>query len=137
MKRTDISMKDVFISWTGKDRELKDIIIQHLNSNGISCLESDESCSGDYREWSKEAVGNKYRLNEARDGYIVETLYAKDDVIELPEMFNSLPVVELGNMSFTWCTEAWKAIIPASVKKRGISRSMLAMRWVMQNTEAL
>ena len=57
MKRTDIAMKDVFISWTGKDRELKDIIVQYLNSNGISCLESDESCSGDYREWSKEAVG--------------------------------------------------------------------------------
>ena len=64
----------------------------------------------------QDELGNKYRLNEARDGYIVETLYAKDDVIELPEMFNSLPVVELGNMSFTWCTEAWKAIIPASVK---------------------
>ena len=56
MKRTDIAMKDVFISWTGKDRELKDLIVQFLNSNGISCLESDESCSGDFREWSKEAV---------------------------------------------------------------------------------
>lgn len=67
----------------------------------------------------QDDLGNKYRLNEARDGYIVETLYAKDDVIEVPEMFNGLPVVELGNMAFTWNTEAWKAIIPASVKKAG------------------
>lgn len=57
MNRTDIAMKDVFISWTGKDRELKDRIVEFLNSNHISCLESDESCSGDYRQWSKQAVG--------------------------------------------------------------------------------
>ena len=67
----------------------------------------------------QDDLGNKYRLNEARDGYIVETLYAKDDVIEVPETFNGLPVVELGNMAFTWNTEAWKAIIPASIKKAG------------------
>ena len=67
----------------------------------------------------QDELGNKYRLNEARDGYIVETLYAKEDVIEVPEMFNGLPVVELGNMAFTWNTEAWKTIIPASVKKAG------------------
>ena len=67
----------------------------------------------------QDELGNKYRLNEARDGYIVETLYAKADVIEVPEMFNGLPVVELGNMAFTWNTESWKAIIPACVKKAG------------------
>ena len=67
----------------------------------------------------QDELGNKYRLNEAGDGYIVETLYAKEDVIEVPETFNGLPVVELGNMAFTWNTEAWKAIIPASVKKAG------------------
>lgn len=67
----------------------------------------------------QDKLGNKYRLNEARDGYIVEVLYANDDVIEVPEVFNGLPVVELGNMAFARNTEAWKAIIPASVKKAG------------------
>ena len=67
----------------------------------------------------QDELGNKYRLNKARDGYIVETLYAKDGVIEVPETFNGLSVVELGNMAFTWNTEAWKTIIPASVTKAG------------------
>ena len=68
----------------------------------------------------QDDLGNKYRLNEAGDGHIVETLYAKDDVIEVPEVFNGLPVVELGNMAFTRNIEVWKAIIPVSVKKAGV-----------------
>ena len=67
----------------------------------------------------QDEFGNKYRLNDAKDGYIVEVLYAKDDVVEVPETFNGLPVVELGNMTFSQNTEAWKAIIPASVTKAG------------------
>lgn len=67
----------------------------------------------------QDEFGNKYRLNEAGDGYVVETLYAKGDVIDVPGTFNGLPVVELGNMAFSCNTEAWKAVIPASVKKVG------------------
>ena len=57
LNRTDIEMRDVFISWTGKDRALKDTIVKYLEENHISCLESDENCSGDFAQWSKEAVG--------------------------------------------------------------------------------
>jgi len=67
----------------------------------------------------QDEFGNKYRLNEMGDGYIVEVFYAKGDVIEVPETFNGRPVVELGRMAFSQNTEAWKAIIPASVKKAG------------------
>ena len=58
-------------------------------------------------------------MNEARDGYIIKNVYARNDVIVVPETFNGLPVVELGDMVFTHNTEAWKTIIPASVKKAG------------------
>ena len=57
MKRTDIRPHDVFISWTGDDRDLKDKIYKYLSERDISCLESDKSCSGDFRQWSDEAVG--------------------------------------------------------------------------------
>ncbi len=56
MTRTDIERKDVFISWTGKDKKLKDRIVDFLEQNGISCLESDYACSGDFEQWSREAA---------------------------------------------------------------------------------
>jgi len=56
MVRTDIERKDVFISWTGKDRDIKDRIVGFLEKNGISCLESDYDCSGDFEQWSREAA---------------------------------------------------------------------------------
>ena len=55
--RTDILQRDVFVSWTSADRDLKDKIVKFLSDKGLSCLESDESCSGDYRQWSRESVG--------------------------------------------------------------------------------
>ena len=57
MKRIDIKQHDVFISWTGADRELKNQVVDYLRKNDISCLESDHQCSGDFRQWSREAVG--------------------------------------------------------------------------------
>ena len=56
MKRLDIRQHDVFISWTGKDREIKDQIVNYLEAHGVCCLESDHNCSGDFRLWSSEAV---------------------------------------------------------------------------------
>ena len=56
MKRLDIRQHDVFISWTGKDRKIKDQIVGYLQEHGIRCLESDHNCSGDFRLWSREAV---------------------------------------------------------------------------------
>lgn len=55
-KRTDIRMSDVFISWTSKDRELKNKIVEYLRENKITVLESDYDCVGDFRQWSREAV---------------------------------------------------------------------------------
>ncbi len=55
-KRSDIKKHEVFISWTGADYETKNRIVEYLQANNISCLESDHSCSGDFEQWSREAV---------------------------------------------------------------------------------
>jgi len=67
----------------------------------------------------KDEHGNKFRLNQEKDGYIVEKIKADGTAIKIPERFNGLPVVELGDMPFSQNTEAWKAIIPSSVTKAG------------------
>ena len=63
--------------------------------------------------------GNKFRLNQNRDGYIVEKIQAVGTTITVPEMFNGMPVLELGDMAFSQNSEAWNAIIPACIKKAG------------------
>ena len=55
--RTDIKQCDVFVSWTSADRDLKNRIVEYLNEKGISCLESDESCSGDCIQLKNFEVG--------------------------------------------------------------------------------
>lgn len=41
---------DVFLSWTGQDRALKDRLRVFLESNGLRCYDSDRDCRGDYCE---------------------------------------------------------------------------------------
>lgn len=63
--------------------------------------------------------GNKFRLNESRDGYIAEKIRAVNRVITVPSELNGLPVVELGDFAFSGNEEAWRTYIPATVKKAG------------------
>ena len=56
MKRGDIALCDVFISWTGTDQAIKEAIAVALRSSGILPLLSDERCQGDFEEWSREAA---------------------------------------------------------------------------------
>lgn len=57
-QRFDIQPADVFISFTGADRAIKNRIIEYLESKNIKCLESDEECCGNYIEWSEESPGH-------------------------------------------------------------------------------
>ncbi len=43
---------DVFMSFTGRDRELKDAVRRHLESPevGLRCYDSDRDCQGDFRD---------------------------------------------------------------------------------------
>ena len=56
MSRADIELRDVFISWTGKDVDIKAQIAQYLKDNKISSLLSNEKCQGDFVEWSRSAA---------------------------------------------------------------------------------
>jgi len=39
---------DAFISWTGADRDVKNLLVEKLQAAGISCWDSDEECTSDY-----------------------------------------------------------------------------------------
>ena len=53
--RADIQQRDLFISWTGSDVELKKKIADYLKTQGLNPLLSDEECQGDFEEWSRSA----------------------------------------------------------------------------------
>ena len=40
---------DVFLSWTGPDRELKNQLREFIESHGYKCYDSDRDCKGDYQ----------------------------------------------------------------------------------------
>lgn len=50
-------LADVFVSWTSKDRELKDKVVEYLHSKKLEYLDSDKDCCGDFVEWSTSAAG--------------------------------------------------------------------------------
>ena len=56
MKRTDVHLADVFISWTGADAALKDQIANGLESHHMRVLLSDRECQGNFKEWSRTAA---------------------------------------------------------------------------------
>jgi len=47
---------DVFISWTGADRDVKDVLAEKLQAAGITCWDSDEYCTSDYAEECTAAI---------------------------------------------------------------------------------
>ena len=40
---------DVFLSWTGNDRNLKNKLREYIESHGYTCYDSDRDCKGDYQ----------------------------------------------------------------------------------------
>ena len=50
LKRDDITIKNVFISWTGKDETGKDKIKTALRENGISCTDSTKTCHVNFEQ---------------------------------------------------------------------------------------
>lgn len=47
---------EVFISWTGADREVKNVIVDRLTQEGLECWDSDKECTSDYSEECIAAV---------------------------------------------------------------------------------
>ena len=97
MERTDIPHSDVFFSWTGADRAMKDQLVAYLRKSGISCTESDHECAGDFQQWSREAVSKStvflllYTENTPKSKYVPVEIEA---FTELDDHYNRcIPVV--------------------------------------------
>lgn len=95
------------------------VLIMHPCLEGCNKVASYEPNLPPLAPIETDERGNKFRLNQNRDGYIVEKIQAVGTTITVPEMFNGMPVVELGDMAFSQNSEAWKVIIPSSVIKAG------------------
>lgn len=82
--RDDISKRNVFISWTESDKEIKNKICKRLIKGGVTVLESKEECSGDFEEWSKCAAvsASVFILILTENLIDKKTSYVKDEVRE-------------------------------------------------------
>ena len=82
--RDDISKRNVFISWTESDKEIKNKICKRLIKGGVTVLESKEGCSGDFEEWSKCAAvsASVFILILTENLIDKKTSYVKDEVRE-------------------------------------------------------
>ena len=67
----------------------------------------------------EDEKGNRFRLCGSGEGYVVERIRAHGHEIRVPERFNDLPVVALGNYAFSENDEAWRTVIPSTVRSAG------------------
>jgi len=56
MSDTYTRPRDVFISWTRADARIKDDIQRRLSESGVTVLESDMHCYGNFVDWSRAAA---------------------------------------------------------------------------------
>ena len=86
MVRTEIPHSDVFFSWTGADRAMKNQIVSYLRERKINCTESDYDCSGDFQQWSREAVSKStvFLLLYTKD--TPNSKYVPDEIAALQEL---------------------------------------------------
>ncbi|MDE7107028.1 MAG: leucine-rich repeat protein, partial [Clostridiales bacterium] len=56
MEKTDIELSDIFISWTSKDKLLKDAVREWLSNKKLVCTDSEDACQGDFEQWSLQAA---------------------------------------------------------------------------------
>lgn len=67
----------------------------------------------------EDEKGNSFRLHGSGEGYVAERIQAHDREIRVPERFNGLPVVALGNFVFSRNEGAWRTVIPSTVREAG------------------
>ena len=81
-KRTDIPRRDVFISWTSADRQQKNRLVKYLQDHEIEVLESDHDCTGDFRDWSSQAVSRCTVFLLLQTEHTLESKYVPIEVAE-------------------------------------------------------
>ena len=98
--RTDIITKDVFISWTGKDKAIKDAVKAHLEDKGLTCTDSQIDCAGNYFEWSKQAATVSHiAVLILTENSIKSSTYQKTELQEIVKVFGE----NFSNRLVTFC----------------------------------
>ena len=97
--RTDIIAKDVFISWTGKDAEIKDKVKKCLQAKGLKCTDSQYDCAGNYFEWSKQAATASHIMVLILTKNSFKSKYQKTELQEVKKAFGD----DFSNRLVTFC----------------------------------
>ena len=98
--RTDIITNDVFISWTGKDKAIKDAVKAHLEDKGLACTDSQIDCAGNYFEWSKQAATSSHiAVLILTENSIKSSTYQKTELQEIVKVFGE----NFSNRLVTFC----------------------------------
>ena len=98
--RTDIITNDVFISWTGKDKAIKDAVKAHLEDKGLACTDSQIDCAGNYFEWSKQAATVSHiAVLILTENSIKSSTYQKTELQEIVKVFGE----NFSNRLVTFC----------------------------------
>lgn len=63
--------------------------------------------------------GLTFKLNNKEDGYIVNRYEGKSQAVVIPEIYNNLPVVSIGDGAFSECSNLKNIVIPDSVTSIG------------------
>ena len=99
--RTDIITNDVFISWTGKDKAIKDAVKAHLEDKGLACTDSQIDCAGNYFEWSKQAAtASHIAVLILTENSIKSSTYQKTELQEIVKAFGE----NFSNRLVTFCS---------------------------------
>ena len=93
--RTDIIANDVFISWTGKDAEIK----KCLQAKGMNCTDSQYDCAGNYFEWSKQAATASHIMVLILTENSFKSKYQKTELQEVKKAFGA----DFSNRLVTFC----------------------------------
>ena len=97
--RTDIIPNDVFISWTGKDAEIKDKVKKCLQAKGLDCTDSQYDCAGNYFEWSKQAATASHIMVLILTENSSNSKYQKTELQEVKKAFGA----DFSNRLVTFC----------------------------------
>ena len=98
--RTEIITNDVFISWTGKDKAIKDAVKAHLEDKGLTCTDSQIDCAGNYFEWSKQAATAPHiAVLILTENSIKSSTYQKTELQEIVKVFGE----NFSNRLVTFC----------------------------------
>ena len=99
--RIEIITNDVFISWTGKDKAIKDAVKAHLEDKGLTCTDSQIDCAGNYFEWSKQAAtASHIAVLILTENSIKSSTYQKTELQEIVKVFGE----NFSNRLVTFCS---------------------------------